>query len=81
MTITPTPEQEHILAEAIQTGLVASAEDALNVGLETLKARLAIRRRSETADEWVARFRAFVHSHPTDTPLLSDEAISRDSIL
>jgi len=31
-------------------------------------------------DEWVAKFRAWAHSHPTDTPLLSDEAISRESI-
>jgi hypothetical protein len=80
MTITPTPEQERILAEAIQTGLIGSAEDALNVGLESLKSRLAIRQRSETAEEWIARFHAFVHSHSTSTPLLSDEAISRESI-
>lgn len=31
-------------------------------------------------DEWAGRFRALAHSHPTDTPLLSDEAVSRESI-
>lgn len=33
-----------------------------------------------TNEEWLREFHAWVHSHPTDTPLLSDEAISRDSI-
>lgn len=31
-------------------------------------------------DEWICKFRAWAHSHRTDTPLLSDEAISRESI-
>ncbi len=31
-------------------------------------------------DEWKRRFPAWTHSHPTDTPLLSDEPISRESI-
>jgi hypothetical protein len=31
-------------------------------------------------DEWKRRFLAWTHSHPTDTPPLSDEAISRESI-
>ena len=31
-------------------------------------------------DEWMRKFRAWAHSHRTDTPLLSDEAISRESI-
>jgi len=33
-----------------------------------------------SADDWMCRFRAWAHNHPTDTPLLSDEAISRESI-
>lgn len=80
MTITPTPEQEQILVEAMKAGLIEHAEDALNLGMETLRSRLAIRRRSETAEEWIARFHSFVHSHSTSTPLLSDEAISRESM-
>jgi hypothetical protein len=31
-------------------------------------------------DEWLRKFRAWAHSHRTDIPLLSDEAISRESI-
>jgi hypothetical protein len=37
MTITPTAEQEEILAAAIQAGLIGSAEEGLNVGVELLK--------------------------------------------
>jgi hypothetical protein len=80
MTITPTPEQEHILAQALQTGLVASTEDALNVGVETLKGQLAIRRQDETPEEWIERFHALIDSHAWQTVVLSDEAMSRESI-
>jgi hypothetical protein len=80
MTITPTPEQERILGEAMDAGLIQRPEEALNLGLDTLRSRLASPRRSETAEEWIARFHDFVHSHSTSTPLLSDEAISRKSI-
>jgi hypothetical protein len=80
MTITPKPEQEQILAKALQAGLIHSPEDALDVGLETLRSKLAVVREPETAEQWIARFHAWVHSHSTSTPLLSDEAVSRESI-
>jgi hypothetical protein len=32
------------------------------------------------ADEWSREFHAWVRGHSTTTPLLSDHAISRDSI-
>jgi hypothetical protein len=31
-------------------------------------------------EEWIRQFREWTYSHRTDTPLLSDEAISRESI-
>jgi hypothetical protein len=80
MTIILKPEQEKILAEAIQAGLVASPEDALEIALEALRDKLAAEAPRLTAEEWIREFRAWVQSHPTDTPLLSDEAISRESI-
>jgi hypothetical protein len=80
VTITPKPEQEQILADAIRAGLIRSPEDALDIGLEALRGTLAVRQQKETPEEWIARFHAWVDSHPTDTPLLSDEAISRESI-
>jgi hypothetical protein len=33
-----------------------------------------------SADEWAREFHAWVRGHSTTTPLLSDEAISRDCI-
>jgi hypothetical protein len=55
----------------------------VQVGLETLRSRLDARPASATpvsVDVWMRRFQAWAHSHPTDTQLLSDEAIGRDSI-
>ncbi len=31
-------------------------------------------------EEWVHEFKAWVHSHSRNTPLLSDEAVSREFI-
>jgi hypothetical protein len=80
MTITPKPEQERILAEAIQAGLVGSPEDALEVGLDTLRMKLAVVQKQETAEEWIAKFHAWITSHAGQTVVLSDEAMSRESI-
>jgi hypothetical protein len=80
MTITPTPEQEQILVKAMEAGLIERAEDALNVGLETLQKRLPAAPAEETAEEWIARFHAWIHSHARQTVVLSDEAMSRESI-
>jgi hypothetical protein len=80
MTITPTPEQEQILTEAIQAGLIETAEAALDVGLEGLRNKLAASRESETAEEWIAKFNAWADSHAGSTVVLSDEAMSREAI-
>ena len=80
MTIIPTPEQEQILVKAMEAGLIERAEDALNVGLETLQGRLATRRRPESAEEWIARFHPWIDSHAGQTVVLSDEPMSRESI-
>ncbi len=33
-----------------------------------------------TTEEWIEEFDKWVDSHPTDTPLLSDEALRRENI-
>jgi hypothetical protein len=33
-----------------------------------------------SAEQWVQEFKTWVRSHPADLPLLSDEAIGRESI-
>jgi hypothetical protein len=82
MTITPKPkpEQAQLIAEAIQAGLIKSPEEALEIAVDTLRERLKASTRPIDAEEWMRRFRGWAHSHPIDTPLLSDEAISRESI-
>jgi hypothetical protein len=80
MTIDLKPDEAQVISQAIQAGLIESADDVVAVGLETLRGRLRTSSRPMTADEWMRKFRAWAHSHPTDTPLLSDEAISRESI-
>jgi Arc/MetJ-type ribon-helix-helix transcriptional regulator len=72
MTIQLNPEQEQLLSEAIRAGLISSGEDVVAAGVEAIRQRLDAR-------EWLREFRAWVQSHSTTTPLLSDEAISRDS--
>jgi len=80
MTITPKADQERILTEAIQAGLITNAEDALALGVEALRIKLATSRESETAEEWIAKFNAWADSHAGSTVVLSDEAMSRESI-
>ena len=80
MTITPKPEQAQLIADAIQAGLIKSPDEALEIAVDTLRDRLKASTRPIDAEEWMRKFRAWALSHPTDTPLLSDEAISRESI-
>jgi proteasome lid subunit RPN8/RPN11 len=83
MAIELTPEQEQVIGRAIQAGVIRTADDVVGVGVETIQRRLEERRapvNSTSADQWLQEFHAWVHSHPTTTPLLSDEAINRESI-
>ena len=83
MTIQLRPEQEQVIGEAIRAGLIATADEVVDAGMETIRQRLEAYSTTQTqldADEWMRKFRTWAHSHPTDTPLLSDEAISREFI-
>jgi proteasome lid subunit RPN8/RPN11 len=83
MTIQLTPEQEQVIGRAIQAGLIRNADDVVGVGVETIQRRLEERRAPldrASAEQWLEEFHAWVHSHPTTTPLLSDEDIDRESI-
>jgi hypothetical protein len=40
MTITPTPDQQRLIQEAMQAGLIEGPEEVLDVGLESLRDRL-----------------------------------------
>lgn len=83
MTIHLNPEQERVIGQAIQAGLIRDADDVVDVGLETIRQRLGARLASGTvmdAEQWSGELHRWVHGHSSATPLLSDEAISRDSI-
>jgi hypothetical protein len=72
----PAEAEEAFLAEARARGL--SPDDLLLDLLGREKSRTAS---DLTPEEWVLEFRNWVHSHSgDDLPLLSDEAISRESI-
>jgi Arc/MetJ-type ribon-helix-helix transcriptional regulator len=80
MTIELKPEQVKAIDRAIGAGLAKSADEVVEAGVEALRDRRQIEAHSENPEEWMRSFRAWAHSHPTTTPLLSDEAVSRDSI-
>ena len=83
MTIHLNPEQERIIGLAIQAGLIRDVDDIINTGLDVLRSRLQERPASTTktdASPWEQQLHQWVHSHTSSSPLLSDEAISRDSI-
>ena len=80
MTIEFRPEQTHVIAEAMQAGLIKSPEEVLDIGVEALRSRLNASVAGLSAEEWRRELHEWIHSHSTTTPLLSDDAISRDSI-
>jgi hypothetical protein len=83
VTIQLKPEHEQVVYRAIKAGLIESPEEVLDVGIETIRSRLATQEEngaSMSLEQWLREFRTWVHSHPTTTPLLSDEAMSRESI-
>jgi hypothetical protein len=82
MVIALNPEQERVVGQAIEAGLIEKPEDAVELGVGTIRRRLERAPHSSTLskEERKKAFRAWIDSHRTDTPLLSDEAISRESI-
>jgi hypothetical protein len=83
MTIQLNPEEERLIGQAIQAGLIGKADDVVAVGVETIRRRLRSRVGSGSelnTEQWMREFKARVHGHAATTPLLPDEAISRDSI-
>jgi hypothetical protein len=74
MTIQLNPEEER---------LIGKADDVVSVGVATIRRQLQSRVGSGSelnTEQWLREFKAWVHGHATTTPLLSDEAISGDSI-
>lgn len=83
MAIQLSPEQEQVVGQAIHAGLIRFPDDVIGVGVETIRQRLEAREgepASLSLEEWRRELYAWIHSNPTNTPELSDEAISREFI-
>ncbi len=83
MTVHISPEQERVIGQAIDAGIIRRAEDVVDIGLETIRQWLDARLTSQPPidlEQWLQDFHTWVRSHSQSTPLLSDEAISRESI-
>lgn len=84
MTVQLNPEQQQVVGQAIQAGLITNADDVVDVGIETIRRRLKTQRNEAapavlSGEEWEREFDAWMASFP-DTPPLPDEALSRESL-
>jgi len=84
MVIALNPEQERIVGQAIEAGLIEKAEDAVELGMGTILLRLETvtppRANPLSHEDWSKALNEFVNRDRPDAPLLSDEDISRESI-
>ena len=83
MAIQLNTEQEQLVGQAIHAGLIRVPDDVIGLGIETIRQRLEARKPATAklaAEEWSRELHAWIQNHSTATPVLSDEAISRDSI-
>ncbi|MGG6270575.1 hypothetical protein ACQ4M3_38315 [Leptolyngbya sp. AN03gr2] len=84
ITLELSPETEtRLIAQANAQGI--SVEQLLKNTIEVLLATSSstgfnTRTNSDATEEWVRAFTDWANSHSTDTPLLSDQAVSRESI-
>jgi hypothetical protein len=84
MALQLSPEQEEVVGKAINAGLIRIPDDVVEIGIETIRQRLARppepAHKTLSAEEWIRELHAWIHSNPSNMPELSDEAISRESI-
>jgi hypothetical protein len=83
MAIQLNPEQEQVVGQAIHAGLIRIPDDVVGIGIETIRQRLVAREPAAatlSAEEWSRELHAWIQSHSTITPVLSDDSIDRDSI-
>jgi hypothetical protein len=84
MTIQLKPEQEQIVGQAIEAGLIVNADDILDMGIDAIRQRLKSPCNDAStpvlsAAEWEREFDTWIESFP-DTAPLPDEALSRESL-
>lgn len=83
MAIQLSPEQERVVGQAMRAGLIHSLDEVAEVGIAAIRSRLNSRDAALAApqsEEWFRELTAWSKGHSTSTPLIPEEALSRDSI-
>jgi len=79
MTIELKPEQERIPRDALRQGRFQSVEEALDEALHSIAGSGGVIPVLSPAER-AAAFRSWAENHPRNTPVLSDQAIRRETI-
>jgi hypothetical protein len=81
------PEQEHVVDQAIHAGLISAPEDVVEVGVETIRQRLeasepsvSLKNNDVSVADWSRQLHAWIHSHSEAASPLPDKALGRESI-
>jgi hypothetical protein len=82
MTFQLNSEQERVVGQAIEAGLIRGIDEVVEVGVDAIRRRLREQRAGTSAaavQEWVRELSEWSQSHAR-TPLLPDESVDRSSI-
>lgn len=80
LTLDLSPEREAALKAQAQARGLSVEEWLLEVAEQLSPASSVVHLQRTDPNEWARHFDAWVNSHDPNTPVLSDEAMSRDSI-
>jgi hypothetical protein len=80
VTLELSPEQEAVLTSRARSRGVSLGQLLLDLAEQLEPGVSAAHMQRSNPAEWARRFDAWVDSHDRNTPVLSDEAMSRESI-
>jgi hypothetical protein len=80
VTLNPPPEKEAAFQALAQARGLSLEQWMLDVAGQYVQPASIAHSQKTNPKEWARRFDAWADSHNPDTPVVSDEAMSRDSI-
>jgi hypothetical protein len=80
VTLQLTPEKEAAFKAQAEARGLSLEQWILDVAEQQVPPVSIVHLMKTDPEEWVRQFDAWVHSHRSDIPVLSDEAMSRESI-